>query len=187
MAQDAPRANGAGTGSAGRETSRAPRNSFGSFGVALVDIRLENEGAVKTRTVKFSFGTVKDASLQVPAEACSINDIAVLIRKSYLEYTFRPGCGLMSDECVTSSIGQANFFAGALGGYETRLSAADFALLKDCAENDIALACDVVRFRAEKQGRQMTQQQVYREASKNEALSEKTRAALAQLSTLAPV
>lgn len=140
---------------------------------------------LKTRSVKFTYGTAKDAVLLVPAEACSLNDIACLIRKSYLEHAFRPGCGLMSDECVTSSIGQANFFAGALGGYETRLSAEDFAVLKSCADNDIALACDVVRFRAEKQGRQMSNPAVYLEASKNEALSEATRAALVELSKMA--
>lgn len=139
---------------------------------------------IKTRSVKFTYGTAKDAVLLVPAEACSINDIACLIRKSYLEHAFRPGCGLMSDECVTSSIGQANFFAGALGGYETRLSAADFAALKSCVESDLALACDVVRFRAEKQGRQMTQQAVYLEASKNEALSQDTRRFLVEAAKL---
>jgi hypothetical protein len=134
---------------------------------------------IKTRTVQFSYGTVRNADLLVPAEACSLADIAGLIRRSYLAYAFRPGCGLMSDECVTSSIGQANFFAGALGGYETRLDAEDFARLKECAANDIALACDVVRFRAKAQGREMTEAEVYLEAAKNEALDSNSRAFLA--------
>lgn len=78
---------------------------------------------MKTNTVKFSYGTVKNASLKVPAEAYSLMDAAKLIQESFLEYMFRPGCGLMSDEVLLSSIGHANFFAGALGGYETRLTA----------------------------------------------------------------
>lgn len=140
--------------------------------------------AMKTRSVTFSYGTVKDASLKVPAEACSVHAIGVLIRESYLEWAFRPGCGLMSDECVTSSIGQANFFAGALGGYETRVDAETFKLIKDCAENPFALATDVVRFRAAKQGRKMSNKEVYLEAAKNEALSELDRKALVELANL---
>ena len=143
------------------------------------------QNQLKTRSVKFTYGTAKDAVLLVPAEACSLNDIACLIRKSYLEHAFRPGCGLMSDECVTSSIGQANFFAGALGGYETRLSAADFAALKSSVESDLALACDVVRFRAEKQGRELSQKEVYLQAAKNEVLSEDTRRFLVEASKIA--
>lgn len=134
---------------------------------------------IKTRTVQFSYGTVRNADLLVPAEACSLADIADLTRQSYLAYAFRPGCGLMSDECVTSSIGKANFFAGALGGYKTRLEPEAFIYLEQCAANDIALACDVVRFRAKAQGREMSAAEVYLEAAKNEALDSNSREFLA--------
>lgn len=122
---------------------------------------------MKTKTVTFSFGTVKNAALEVPAEACSIMDIVGLIHKSYLAYTFRPGCGLMSDEVVVSSIGQGNFFAGALGGFETRLDAETFRLVKENAESRVALALAVVRFR--KPG--IDRSDAFLAASKNEALT----------------
>jgi hypothetical protein len=143
--------------------------------------------SIKTRSVKFSFGLVKDAVLEIPAEAYSINDAACLIRKSYLAWRFRPGCGLMSDEVVVSSLGQAHFFAGALGGYALRIAPETFPALKSSAESPVALACDVVRLRAEKQGRTVTQAQVYAEASKNEALSDDERKMLSELSKMQAV
>lgn len=106
-------------------------------------------------------------------------DAAKLIMESYLEYMFRPGCGLMSDECLLSSIGHSNFFAGALGGYETRLSPEDFATVKSCAENDIMLATMIVRFR--RCNAAISQKEVYLQASANEALPINDRKALAML------
>jgi hypothetical protein len=137
---------------------------------------------MKTRTVTFSFGTIKNADLHIPAEDFSLFAAAQLIRQSFLEYMFRPGCGLMSDEVLVSSIGRCNFFDGALGGYETRLSPADFKVLSDEAKNDIALACDGIRFRAEKQGRELSRAEVFAEASRNESLGEDSRKMLSQMS-----
>lgn len=134
---------------------------------------------MKTKTVTFSYGTVKDASLEVPAEACSLFDIAHLIQQSFFKYMFRPGCGLMSDEVLVSSIGQANFFAGALGGYETRLNAKDFEAVKDMATSPTSLAVGVVEFR----NPNISHSEKYMQASKNEALSKIDREALAMLST----
>lgn len=132
---------------------------------------------IKTRTVTFSYGTVKNAELLIPAEATNIVTMAALIRESYLKYMFRPGCGLMSDEVLVSSIGQSNFFAGALGGYETRMPADDFSILKEAADNDIALAVDVAKFRDPS----LSTREAYRIAAKNEALSEDTRKAMIAL------
>jgi hypothetical protein len=127
---------------------------------------------MKTRTVKFSYGTVKDASLKIPAEDFSLVQVADLTRQSYLEYAFRPGCGLMSDECLTSSIGHSNFMAGALGGYKTRLESKAFAGLKSMLiENDVAMALAVAKFR----NPSLTQNEAYIQASKNEVLSETER------------
>ena len=127
---------------------------------------------MKTRTVSFSFGTVKDASLKIPAEAYNLVQVADLIRQSYLEYAFRPGCGLMSDECLTSSIGHSNFMAGALGGYETRLDAELFTSLKGLlTENDVGMALAVAKFRDPS----LTQNAAYIQASKNEVLSDTER------------
>lgn len=134
---------------------------------------------MKTQIVKFSYGTVKNASLKIPAVAYSAMDAARLIMESYLEYAFRPGCGLMSDECLTSSIGKSNFFAGALGGYENRVSAEVFELIKSCADNDIMLATMIVRARRCNAG--ISQAEVYTQASKNEALDESSRKALAMM------
>jgi len=134
---------------------------------------------MKTRIVKFSYGTVKDASLHIPAEAYSIVDVVTLIRQSYLEYAFRPGCGLMSDECVTSSIGQANFFAGALGGWETRLAPEVFKSVKDYAADTMGLAIMVVKFRKCNAG--ISNKEAYRQASRNEALTESERKMLGLL------
>lgn len=129
---------------------------------------------MKTRTVQFSYGTVKDASLKIPAEAFSPMDAANLIRESFLEYMFRPGCGLMSDEVLVSSIGRSNFFAGALGGYEGRVSPELFAHIKECASYDMTLAVDVAKFREPG----LSDRAAYLRASQNEALCENTRRCL---------
>lgn len=136
--------------------------------------------SIKTRSVLFSYGLVKDALLEIPAEAYSLHDVACLIRRSYLAWRF-DGHSIMSDEVVVSSLGQAHFFAGALGGYETRLDAKTFASLKDCANSAIALAVDVVKLRAGKQGKTLTDAEVYTQASRNEALNATERDMLASL------
>ena len=135
---------------------------------------------MKTRMVTFSYSTVKNASLEVPAEPASIWDTAKLIRSSYLNHAFRPGCGLMSDECLLSSIGKSNFFAGALGGFESRLDKETFRLLKESADNEIALAVDIVRFR----NPQISEKAVYEQDAKNEALSEGIRECLMKLAEM---
>lgn len=126
---------------------------------------------MKTQIVRFSYGTVKDAALKIPAEPYTIVDAVKLIRDSYLEYAFRPGCGLMSDEVLTSSIGHANFFAGALGGYETRVSAESFKNMTEYAESDAGMALAVAVYRDPK----ATQKRHYIRASENTTLSEADR------------
>ena len=127
---------------------------------------------MKTRTVTFSFGTVKNASLKIPAEAHNLVQAAELIRESYLDWAFRPGCGLMSDEVLTSSIGHSNFFAGALGGWETRLTPESFKSLKSlCLENDMGMAIAVARYRMPGAERS----EIYLRASENEVLEESAR------------
>lgn len=132
---------------------------------------------MKTRIVKFSYGTVKDASLKIPAEPYSIVDAVTLIRESYLEYAFRPGCGLMSDAVLTSSIGQANFFAGALGGYETRLDVESFRRLKEYASFAGGMAMAVAKYREPN----ATTSQHYLRASQNEALPDAERKFFAEM------
>lgn len=126
------------------------------------------KNTIKTRTVQFSYGTVNDASLKVPVGPHSIYDIVSLIRESYLDWAFRPGCGLMSDAVLTSSIGQANFLAGALGGYETRLDAKTFKTVADYASDSVGMAMAVARYRMPG----ATLRQVYERVSQNDALSE---------------
>lgn len=133
---------------------------------------------MKTRIVKFTYGTAKDAELLIPTEACSLHDVAVLIRESYLKWMFSHNA-IMSDECVVSSIGKSNFFAGALGGWETRLDAKDFALLKEIADDDMGLAIATVKFRKCNTG--ITDREAWREAAKNEVLSENVRKAMISL------
>lgn len=135
---------------------------------------------IKTRTVTFSNGTVKNASLLVPAEACSINDLRNLIVKSYLDYAFSAKNILMSDECLTSSIGQANFFEGALGGYETRMPAESFRMLKEWCENEMSMAVDVAQYRMPG----CSLKQAYLRASENEVLSEGDRKALVMMAEM---
>jgi hypothetical protein len=128
---------------------------------------------MKTKTVHFSYGTCKDAALKIPAEACSIVQIVDLIRESFLEYMFN-GRSLMSDEVLVSSIGRANFFAGALGGYETRLSPEDFKMVKSYADCDFSMAIAVARYREPG----ISTKEAFLIASKNTALSEFDRKAL---------
>jgi hypothetical protein len=127
---------------------------------------------IKTRTVQFSYGFVKDASLKVPAGPASIYDIVSLIRESYLDWAFRPErASIMSDEVVTSSLGQADFFAGALGGYETRLDERTFKIVADYASDSVGMAIAVARYRMPG----ATLRQVYERVSENEALSDSER------------
>jgi len=132
---------------------------------------------MKTKIVTFSYGTVKDASLKVPAESYSVYSLCSLIRESYLDYAFRSGSGLMSDACLTSSIGHDNFMAGALGGYETRLTPEVFALVKDSINSELQMALAVARYREPN----ATSSDIYMRASKNDALSEENRDFLSQM------
>lgn len=125
---------------------------------------------IKSRTVTFTYGTCKNAVLKVPAEAFSLIDAAALIRESFIEHMFNNG-GLMSDEVFISSIGRSNFFAGALGGYEDRLSAEKFAVLKELCENNIGMAVAV----ASSRNPNLSEKAAYQEAAKNKALTEKDR------------
>lgn len=135
---------------------------------------------MKTRTVQFSYGTVKNGSLKVPAEPSSLWTIAHLIRQSWLEYAFRPGCGLMSDEVLVSSIGHSNFMEGALGGWETRLSPENFKAVKELALDDALMALDTVRFR----NPELDRKAHLLAAAKNEALSADQREMLTKLADL---
>jgi hypothetical protein len=130
---------------------------------------------LKTRTVTFSYGSVRNASLQIPAEDFSVMHVVELIRESYFAYSFRPGCGLMSDEVLTSSIGQANFFAGALGGYETRLDVETFKLVKEYLLSDISQALAVAGYREPG----CSHSDRYLRASQNDVLSHQERESLA--------
>lgn len=134
---------------------------------------------MKTHTVRFSYNTCKDAALLVPAEPASLFQVSRLILKSYFDHMFsRPV--LMSDEVLVSSIGKSSFFGGALGGWETRLNAKDFAALKGLlADSDIAIA--VVKYREPS----ISQADAYRRASQNEALSEADRHSLAEMAEMA--
>ena len=133
----------------------------------------------KIRTIQFSYGTVKNASLKVPNGPHSINDIVSLIRESYLDYAFRPECNsLMSDEVLTSSIGHDNFFAGALGGYESRLDEKTFQTVKKDALDDLGMAIAVARYRMPNAERS----EIYLRASENEVLEESMREFLSRFS-----
>jgi hypothetical protein len=132
-----------------------------------------------TRTVTFSYGTCKDAVLKIPVGPHSIAMMGDLLIESYLEYMFGRG-SLMSDEVLVSSIGHDNFYAGALGGYETRLNSEDFNCLKHYVDNDILLALAVTRYR----NPSISKIDSYLESARNEALSQDERDALNTLSTL---
>ena len=134
---------------------------------------------MKTRTVRFSHNTCRDAALLIPAEPASLYQLSELIVKSYLDYMFSSPC-LMSDEVLVSSIGKINFFEGALGGWETRLNAKDFAALKNVLD-DMRLAVDVVRYRDDT----LSRADAYRIAAKNEALSEADRKSLRAMAEFA--
>jgi hypothetical protein len=138
---------------------------------------------IKTRTVTFTYGTAKDAALKIPDEDTNLYTVACLIRESYLDWMFARG-GLMSDEVLLSCIGKANFFAGALGGWETRLDAEKFAVLKDSVEkDDVSLALAIVRRR----NPSLTTAEAYRQAAKIRNLDEGTKTtflALAEMPAL---
>ena len=142
-------------------------------------IRNLNPHHMKTHTVRFSNATCRDAALLIPAEPASLYQVSELIVKSYLDYMFSGAC-LMSDEVLVSSIGKSNFFEGALGGWETRLSAKDFAALKNVLD-DTRLAVDVVRYRDDT----LSRADAYRIAAKNEALSEADRKSLRAMAAFA--
>lgn len=129
----------------------------------------------KTRTVKFSYGTVKGADLLVPAEPTSLYAVSKLIHQSYLNWAFS-GESLVSDDCLLSSIGQANFFAGALGGWKTRLDADGFKALEGLC-GGTSLALDIVRYR----NPTISTAEAYRVAARNEALSDDERKCLMTL------
>ena len=132
-----------------------------------------------TRTVRFSYNTCRDAALLIPAEPASLYQVAKLITQSYLDYMFsRPS--LMSDEVLVSSIGKSSFFGGALGGWQTRLNAKDFAALESLLD-DIWLAVAVVRYRDSS----ISPADAYRIAAKNEALSEADRKSLRAMAAFA--
>ena len=128
---------------------------------------------LKTRIVKFSNGVIKNASLKIPAEEYSIVDAAQLIRESFLDYMFSSG-GLMSDEVLTSSIGQAHFFEGALGGYKQRIDPEAFAALERYLNSKYSMALDVVRYREPG----LKGADLYERAAQNRALSEDARGGL---------
>lgn len=132
---------------------------------------------MKTRIVTFSYGTIKNAKLDIPAEAHSVVDIVNLIRQSYLDYVFGSRNCIFSDECATSSIGQSNFFAGALGGYKTRLEPKVFEAVESMTNHLPGLALAVARRRDPS----LTEAQVYARAAKNDALSATDRAFLAKV------
>ena len=134
---------------------------------------------MKTHTVRFSNATCRDAALLIPAEPASLYQVAKLITQSYLDYMFsRPS--LMSDEVLVSSIGRTSFFGGALGGWQTRLNAKDFAALESLLD-DIWLAVAVVRYR----DNSISPADAYRIAAKNEALSEADRKSLRAMAAFA--
>jgi hypothetical protein len=134
------------------------------------------KNTIKTRTVQFSYGLVKDASLKVPVGSYCIHDIVVLIRESYLDWAFRPENNtLMSDEVLTSSIGQAHFVAGALGGYKPRISAETYWMVEESVKDDWSMAMAVARYRMPG----ATLGEIYLRASKNEVLDDYTRKNLA--------
>lgn len=124
---------------------------------------------IKTRTVRFTYGTARDAELQIPAEPASLLTVVHLIRESLFRYMMRGA--LVSDAVVVSSIGTENFLAGALGGWETRLPAAEFKILSDMTRNPVSLAVAVAQFR----NPHLTLAEAYTVAAHNEALSEEDR------------
>ena len=144
---------------------------YGRFIEGINPHKNKMKNTIKTRTVQLSYGTVKNASLKVPAGPASAWVIAQLIRESFLDYMFSRENVIFSDEVAVSSIGRSHFMAGALGGYETRLEAKGFALVKEMAESDMYMALDVVRYR----NPGLSNADAYRMAAKNEAVSEETR------------
>ena len=126
--------------------------------------------SIKTRTVRFTYGTAKDAALEIPAEPTNLVTVADLIRRSFLRHMFS-GPVLMSDEVLVSSIGRSNFETGALLGWKERLDEKTFELLESDVKSDIAMALAVVRFR----NPSISNRDAYLTAAKNEALKDETR------------
>jgi len=122
--------------------------------------------SLKTKTVRFTYGTCKEAALQIPAEPASLFQVARLIRESYLAYIFSKPA-LMSDECLLASIGRSNFEAGALGGWESRLGAEAFASLKALVQDNVPMALAIVRHR----NPDIEGKEAYLQAAKIEGLS----------------
>jgi len=135
---------------------------------------------MKTSIVKFTYGTAKDAELLIPTGEYNLYQLAQLLRASYLMWAFRPGCGLMSDEVLLSSIGKADYFAGALGGFKTRLDAEAYAELEKMVNYAPALALAIVRTR--RPGLSLAEQ--HRAASQNTALDPAHRRYLAECARL---
>lgn len=131
---------------------------------------------IKTTTVRFSYGTVNNAALEIPAEATNLVTVANLIRQCFLRHMFsRPA--LMSDEVLVSSIGRSNFETGALLGWKERLDEKTFGLLESEVKSDIAMALAVVRFR----NPSISKRDAFLAAAKNEALDTDTRKFLREL------
>ena len=125
---------------------------------------------IKTRTVRFTYGTAKDAVLEIPTEPTNIVTVANLIRQSFLRHMFsRPV--LMSDEVLVSSIGRSNFETGALLGWKERLDEKTFGLLEDEVKSDISMALAVVQYR----NPSISKRDACLAAAKNEALDADTR------------
>lgn len=125
---------------------------------------------IKTRTVLFTYGTAKNAALEIPAEPTNLVTVADLIRQSFLRHMFsRPA--LMSDEVLVSSIGRSNFETGALLGWKERLDEKTFSVLEREVKSDVAMALAVVRFR----NPSISKRDAYLAAAKNEALDAEDR------------
>jgi hypothetical protein len=126
--------------------------------------------SIKTRTVRFTYGTAKDAALEIPAEPTNLITIAKLIHQSFLRHMFSRSA-LMADEVLVSSIGRDNFEAGALLGWKERLDEKSFGLLESQVKSDVAMALAVVRYR----NPSISNRDAYLVAAKNEALNDDTR------------
>lgn len=128
------------------------------------------KNTIKTKTVYFTYGTAKDAALDIPAEDTNLVTVANLIRQSFLRFMFsRPA--LMSDEVLVSSIGRSNFETGALLGWKERLDEKTYELLEREVKSDVAMALAVVRYR----NPSISKPDAYRAAAKNQAITAEDR------------
>lgn len=137
--------------------------------------------ALPTKMVRFTYGTCKDATLKIPAAPANLVQVAELVRESFFDYMFSKGA-LISDEVLVSSIGASNFFAGALGGWKTRLPAKDFDLLSGLVQDPMNLAVHAAQYRDPT----ATLAQSYLRASQNEALNDNERTILKQMIKILP-